>query len=340
MSKNKIYWICQIGGWFTYGLLNLFVFALADEPVTPKRILGYFLLTVIYIMVTHGYRYFIIRWGWLKIISLRLIPKVIGTIIFLSIVTSIIIIFQTRLLENVSQDIPQAFLVEFVIILILYLLWSLIYFMYHYFEKYRSSLKYEAAINEIQLKQLKSQLNPHFIFNGLNSIRGLIDENPKKAKQAINQLSNLLRNSLGMDEKRLIHFQEELNTVKDYLDLENVRYEERLKTSFNVHPDSNKFEVPPLMIQTLIENGIKHGIATLKEGGTLELSTDVTRSHLIIRIRNSGQYRNGQANNAGGYGLTNTKKRLKLLYGDKASFKIFNESDQFVMTEVTIPHYY
>ncbi|MGI9545242.1 MAG: sensor histidine kinase [Cyclobacteriaceae bacterium] len=340
MSKNKIYWICQVGGWLTYALLNLFVFALTEEPVTLNRILGHFLLAVIYIMITHGYRYYIIRWGWLKIISLRLIPKVLGTIVLLSIITSVVIFLQTQLLEHVSQDITQAFLVEFFITFILYLLWSLIYFMYHYFEKYRSSLKYEAAINEIQLQQLKSQLNPHFIFNGLNSIRGLIDEDPKKAKQAINQLSNLLRNSLGMDEKRLVGFQEELNTVQDYLDLENVRYEERLKTNIQVHPDSNKFEVPPLMIQTLIENGIKHGIATLKEGGTLELTTDVTKSHMTIRIRNSGQYQNGKTMNVGGYGLANTKKRLKLLYGDKASLKIFNESDQFVMTEVRIPHYY
>ena len=338
MSKNKIYWICQIGGWLAYALLNLFVFALT-ETVTLNRILGQLVVTIIYIMITHGYRYYIIRWGWLKIISSRLIPKALGTILFLSIVTAAIIIIPPQLLKP-TQDTFQPFLAEFFSTFILFLFWSLIYFMYHYFEKYRSSLKYEAAINEIQLRQLKSQLNPHFIFNGLNSIRGLIDENPKKAKQAINQLSNLLRNSLGMDEKRLVDFEEELNTVRDYLDLENVRYEERLKTNINIHPDSNQFEVPPLMIQTLVENGIKHGIATLVEGGTLELSTDVTPSRLTIRIRNSGQYQNGETDNKDGYGIANTKKRLKLLYGDKASFKIFNENDQFVMTEVTIPHYF
>ena len=119
---------------------------------------------------------------------------------------------------------------------------------------------------EIELNNLKSQLNPHFIFNALNSIRALVDENPSKSKQAINQLSNILRNSLASDKKGLTKFEDELKIVKDYLGLESIRFEERLKTEFDIHPDSQKFLVPPLMIQTLVENGIKHGISKLTAG--------------------------------------------------------------------------
>ena len=119
--------------------------------------------------------------------------------------------------------------------------------------------KYEASMVQIELNHLKSQLNPHFIFNALNSIRALVDENPGKSKQAINQLANILRNSLASDKKGLTKFEDELKIVKDYLGLEHIRFEERLRAEFDIHPDSHLFHVPPLMIQTLVENGIKHG---------------------------------------------------------------------------------
>ena len=165
---------------------------------------------------------------------------------------------------------------------ILFFWWTVFYFAYHYFNEYNKSLKYEASMIEIELNNLKSQLNPHFIFNALNSIRALVDENPVKSKQAINQLSNILRNSLASDKKGLTNFDEELKIVKDYLGLESIRFEERLKTEFDIHPESQRFLVPPLMIQTLVENGIKHGISKLTKGGVIQLKTDVVNDKLKI----------------------------------------------------------
>jgi LytS/YehU family sensor histidine kinase len=90
------------------------------------------------------------------------------------------------------------------------------------------------------------------------------------------------------------------------------------------------------MVQTLVENGIKHGIANLIDGGVLKLTTEVNNGEMKIEIKNSGQYQNGK-NGGKGYGIANTVQRLKLLYGDKAKFKIFNQGSEFVITEVTIP---
>jgi LytS/YehU family sensor histidine kinase len=190
---------------------------------------------------------------------------------------------------------------------------------------------------QIELNNLKSQLNPHFIFNALNSIRALVDENPLKSKQAINQLSNILRSSLASDKKGLTKFEDELKIVKDYLGLESIRFEERLKAEFDIHPDSEKFLVPPLMIQTLVENGIKHGISRLTQGGVIQLKTIVENHHLKIRIRNSGRLINGERSGKSGIGLKNTVQRLKLIYGEQASFRIVNEKDNFVLTEIVIP---
>jgi LytS/YehU family sensor histidine kinase len=171
----------------------------------------------------------------------------------------------------------------------------------------------------------------------MNSIRALVDENPSKSKEAINQLSNILRNSLASDKKGLTKFEDELKIVKDYLGLESMRFEERLRAEFDIAPGSSEFWVPPFMIQTLVENCVKHGISNLTKGGIVSVKTKIVDDVLQIQIRNSGHY---TSNGARGLGLTNTIQRLKLLYGDAAHLKIANESNNFVLTEVKIPHLY
>ena len=221
----------------------------------------------------------------------------------------------------------------------IYFIWTLLYFIFHYFEKYNAALKYEALKNEIELNNLKSQLNPHFIFNALNSIRALVDENPVKSKEAITQLSSILRSSLVINRNKLTRFEDELHTVQDYLDLETIRFEERLRTRFEIDPKSKHFTVPPLMIQTLVENGIKHGISKLQRGGEISVSTEVKDSILNIQIRNNGQLPHQRLNGTKGFGVANTKQRLKLLYGNKATFKIENEDENTVLTEIRIPQH-
>jgi LytS/YehU family sensor histidine kinase len=139
------------------------------------------------------------------------------------------------------------------------------------------------------------------------------------------------------DKRSLTRFKDELKVVKDYLGLESIRFEERLRTEFIIDPDSKDFLVPPLMIQTLVENGIKHGISRLTEGGLIQIKTVVENKVLSIQIRNSGQYINGVKRTTGGLGLENTKQRLKLVYGGSASFRILTENDSFVLTEIRIP---
>ncbi len=191
---------------------------------------------------------------------------------------------------------------------------------------------------EVELSNLKAQLNPHFIFNALNSIRALVDEDPLKSKESITQLSHILRNSLLTDRKKLIPFSEELKTVMDYLSLESIRYEERLKTKIDIDKNSGKFMVPPLMLQTLVENGIKHGISNLKEGGEISISSKMFGKHLQLQIRNSGQLSNSFSEGKG-FGIDNTRKRLNLIFGDSASFEIKNDTNKTVICTLNIPAY-
>ncbi|HEY5917919.1 MAG TPA: histidine kinase [Chryseolinea sp.] len=341
MNKYRIYWVLQVGGWTISALAQIWWSYMASGSVTVRRVIFFVVEAILCIVVTHGFRNRLKHWKWLYQPMHKLIP---GSLAALFIMGLIVYFFTIpvnfvlgRLFNPTTAFDLQLILRQSSFYFILFFWWTVVYFAYHYFNEYNKSLKYEASMVEIELNNLKSQLNPHFIFNALNSIRALVDENPVKSKQAITQLSNILRNSLASDKKGLTNFDEELKIVKDYLGLESIRFEERLKTEFDIHPESQRFLVPPLMIQTLVENGIKHGISKLTRGGVIQLKTDVVKDKLKIHIRNSGHYVNGTKRSKSGLGLENTVQRLKLIYGDEATFRIANESDNFVLTELIIP---
>ena len=340
-NKLRLYWGLQIGGWALYAVIQSVVRILTSDSgaSNTNRIIFFFYEALLCLLVTHAYRYFINRWRWLNLGMMRLTLRMILSVFVMGLVT-----YFLRIPVSVPLGINATLafgashiLVGSLYYAIVFFLWSVLYFIYNYFERYNKSLKMEATVKEIELSNLKAQLNPHFIFNAMNSIRALVDENPDKSKQAITQLSNILRNSLASEKKGLTKFEDELKIVKDYLSLESIRFEERLKTEYNIAPGSSDFWVPPFMIQTLVENGIKHGISQLTEGGTITLKTVILDDELKIQISNSGNYVNGRKK---GLGLTNTVQRLKLLYGDAAYLRISNEKNNLVLTEVKIPHLY
>ncbi|HEY3405071.1 MAG TPA: histidine kinase [Ohtaekwangia sp.] len=343
VNKHRLYWSLQIGGWLLYAIIQIVFSIVASDSVTVRRVIFLLIEALLCLGITHLFRILMNRWRWLHLSLPRLIPAalvavmVMGVIVyFLRIPVNVIL---GRLFDPIIAFDPAQILGQSSFYAIVFFLWTVFYFTYHYFDRYNKSLKYEASMIEIELNNLKSQLNPHFIFNALNSIRALVDENPSKSKQAINQLANILRSSLASEKKGLTKFDDELRIVKDYLGLESIRFEERLKTEFDIDPLSQNFLVPPLMIQTLVENGIKHGISKLTRGGLIQVKTVVSNDHLKIHIRNSGHLINGYKRNKHGLGLENTIQRLKLLYGDESSFRIVNENDNFVLTEIIIPQH-
>jgi len=330
--------LLQVGGWLFYGLVFVIAASDASRDINLINLLTIGAESFFFLVITHTFRNLVIRWGWLKKSLIQLIPRVIASTLIIGEIIYLLRIATAYSLGNFDADlyslgkiIGMPLTNSFIV-----MIWTILYFLYHYFERFNISLKYEAAVNEMLLNQLRAQLNPHFIFNALNSIRALVDEDPKKSKLAITQLSNILRTSLLADKKRLASFEEELKVVKDYLNLESIRYEERLNVSMDIDPSSKRFMIPPMMIQTLVENGIKHGISKLKKGGNLEIKTSVEGSYLTIEIRNSGKFLNGISRSSTGHGLKNTRDRLKLLYGDEATFDIRNAKD-YVRTEVRIP---
>jgi LytS/YehU family sensor histidine kinase len=222
----------------------------------------------------------------------------------------------------------------------LYILpWVLIYYFYHFIEKSQKqqfdTLQLEALIKELELKTIKAHINPHFIFNSLNSIRALIDENPQRARRAITELSNILRSSMQADKSETVSFEKELNIVKDYLALENMRFEDRLRVVYEIDEDTLDQQVPPMMLQTLVENAIKHGISKQITGGTIKIVSDFRDHHHELAVENTGNLNGGI--NSEGFGLSSTQNRLGLLYGARASFEIRQMTPSIVQAKVLIP---
>jgi two-component system, LytTR family, sensor kinase len=226
-----------------------------------------------------------------------------------------------------------------VITLILVALWLLIYIVWHYIEKNRNDqfdkLKLESLVKELELKTIKSHINPHFIFNALNSIRALVDENPTRARTAITELSNILRSSMHAEKLETVPLHRELDIVNDYLALEQMRFEERLQVTYEIDEDTLDQPVPPMMLQTLVENAIKHGISRQINGGSITIKSLFVKDQHEICVINSGQL-TGKPN-GDGFGLKSTQDRLNLLYQDKASFHIRNINGNMVESKIIMP---
>lgn len=222
---------------------------------------------------------------------------------------------------------------------LVYLVWNLIYFLVHFVKNYKKeeikNLRFEAARSEMEYNTLKSQLNPHFLFNALNSIRALIDENPESARSAVTGLASILRTSLLLGKKKMIPFSEELQLVKDYLALEKIRYEERLKIEYKIQGGCESFQIPPMMVQTLVENAVKHGISKLPKGGEIVIDCHASNKKLHVTIRNTGTVKDGFSDTA--VGLNNIRHRLNLLYGEDAGFEL-DSDDQNVIAKLVIPY--
>jgi two-component system, LytTR family, sensor kinase len=195
-----------------------------------------------------------------------------------------------------------------------------------------------SALKDLELKNIKSNLQPHFIFNALSSIRSLIIENQDKAREAVNQLSNILRNSLISEKAELVELKKELHIVQDYLSLESIRYEERLRVTYHINKDCLPSLIPPMLLQTLAENAIKHGIAVSPKGGVIKISiTNKNDLKTVVTIENTGSYEPNTSPKEGGFGIDASIKRLYYLFGNLASLSISNTNSATVVTTLEIP---
>lgn len=344
MTRNKIYWIIQFSSW---GLYIVYIalripYLKADMPSLVIALLSNFIL---FISTTHIYRQ-LIRKRNIEILKLHqflFYPVLANFVIALlvQIVNSDVLHFDQMFWKG-YKDTPQGYILQSLDTFRFAMPWFIFYHGSKFAEK---SIQHERDKSEAQmqlkiaeLENLKNQLNPHFLFNSLNSIRSLTISDPKLARYAITKLSDLLRISLAYKDLQDILLEEELNLVKDYLSLEKIRFEDRLSYSFEISKKVLNALIPPMALQLLVENAVKHGIGKEKKGGEILIFAHKQEGNLIFGVKNTGSLIKPNTDNdkRRGIGLANLKRRLELNYGVADGFKI-SELNKVVTSEVCIP---
>jgi len=342
MSRRYAYWICQLGGWTGYAGMRLTLSSFF-RSVSWERVASHLVLIGAGVVYTHLYRHVARRRNWTQMSLRKLAPRVVGATLLIAVVlhgTMDVVgrfILELDLYEEIDSEIG-VLLASVVNGWFLVMLWSLIYFGVHYFWSYRQAevdkWKLEAQAETARLKALKLQLNPHFFFNSLNSVRALIAEDPDRAQRMVTRLARLLRSTLQADDMKTVPLEEELATVRTYLELEKVRFEDRLQHRIEVEDGARSHPVPFMLVQTLVENGIKHGVACCREGGVITVRARVRDGTLRIRVTNPGTL---DTEESGGTGLANARERLQLLFGEKASLTVENADPETVSATAVLP---
>lgn len=348
-NRNRLYWLLQLGGWSTL-LAGSFLIANLFDVEYPERLLTkkIIAITLTGLFVSHWLRVALKRSNLLQRRIEQSIPWLLLALTLASLVHGLLVLasfeaFDLYLSKELVEklNIGQLLLAMSLESSSLMLVWLALYCFYHYYADSRQrqldKLKLEGIIKQMELKTLKAHLNPHFIFNSLNSIRALIDLDPTRARKAITELSNMLRGSLQTEQGQLVPLRQEIDIIHDYLALESIRFEDRMKVNWQVADDTLDFSVPPMMLQTLVENAIKHGISTRPAGGTITIRAYRQNQYenLILEVLNSGTL-NGSTIQPG-FGISSTQSRLELLYGGQARFELTQLPDQMVQVIVTIP---
>lgn len=329
---TREYWKLQLIFWGAYWALNL-IFASSWGYTSWLTNLLFVLLSLLLMSITHAYRWIYVRHAldrsigsiglhllWMLPLSALLIQTVVSSLAYLCLK------FFSVAPQSVGAWSPTLFMMYLFNTAIILMLWCLM-FLWRFETMRRRHAEREHWQNEIRLREaelqfLRSQINSHFLFNALNNIRSLILEDPHAARQGLSDLATMLRGILHSEAASTVSLREEVELVKGYLALEALQFEQRMSFDIAIDPRVQDARIPPLLLQTLVENAIKHGIARRACGGAVRVSAaplgtgqwrlEVENPPAELPPRHDGN----------GIGLRNARERLKAAFGDGASLDL------------------
>jgi hypothetical protein len=343
---GRAYWLCQLIGWG--GLLCLYLIPLPLRTVTIRYEVMYALiLSTSGVGLTHLLRItflFHLRRSrsWASLLP-RILPWIVSTALAQA---GLLLWFIARIPESAPLDHASArdnalllYIDTLNVTFALLFIWSGGYFGLRYYRHYQAAqldrLRLDAAVKDAELRALKAQLNPHFLFNSLNILRALIPQTLTQPREALTLLADLLRASLNSGHEETIPLARELETVDNYLALERLRFEDRLAVYRTIESAALAWPVPPFLVQTLVENAVKFGIATREAGGAITLDAAVKDDFLHLRILNPGTIDGVSVST--GLGLKNARSRLALLFGPSARLTLTQAAADVVAAELVVP---
>jgi hypothetical protein len=349
-KAGRAYWACQVAGWTLMFVLNL-IASLAVMPFHWRYVLVNAAVSIVGLSVTHTVRAISRARRWEQLPFPQLLPRAALAIVGCVAVTLLIFfaadgaggaLFGKRDLfgpEPRFNWLAGAFLVMSANLSAIYLTWCGIYYGVQLLRRQQSAeterWRLQAALSSAELGALKAQLNPHFLFNALNGLRGLIVEDPARAQHVVTRLAAILRYSLQASERETVSLGEELRMVDDYLELEGVRFEERLRVVRDIAEDVMAIDVPPMVVQTLVENAIKYGVSRDPQPSDVSIAARLDGDTLEVKIGNTGSIT--PLNNGTGVGLRNAADRIHRLWGEAASLRLAEDRPGHVTATLRIP---
>ena len=348
------YWICQLSGWGAYTLLKLLTAVEVEGLPWPGVTVSIVLLNSAGLGLTHWLRAFTRRHGWDKLstgqVAWRGIFASFACALPLALVTSLTPIARLQSPDPSLDNLPALFgldlaeIIAFVLNLVnwalIFAFWLLIYFTAVGIRQHKGAALRQSelarALQQAELRLLKSQLNPHFLFNALNTVRSLIADDPSRAQHAVTHLANTLRYTLGAGQNEVVALARELEIVADFLELEKMRFEDRLTIERQIAPDAGSAQIPVMLLQTIVENAIKHGIAELPAGGALRIRADLLDGILLLTVENPRPLTSALPARAG-TGLRNAEERLRLLFDARATLVLDLSQPGLATTRIRIP---
>ncbi len=333
-TKLSLYWLCQICGW---GIAALY-WSLYQIVGEDSFLVG--ALTVVFLLLmgigsTHFYKLRAHAWGWPNLDLWKLLPRMgLALLALTSIYLVVCLLVITWAFGRQDTDAILGMLTGGIRYMTI---WLLAFHLYHFAGSRRKAeidqKRFENLALSAKYDRLNAELNPHFLFNSLNSIKALILEDKDKARTAVDTLSTMLRHSLKLTDKVTIPLEEEIRRIKAYIELEKIRFEERLEVVFEVNEKLLSHKVPPLCIYNLVENAIIHGLDKSKKGVRIEIKCDLIDDFVHLQVKSNTSLKEGWSY---GKGLTNIKERLDLIYNKEAALTVAEEGP-FVFSKILIP---
>ena len=353
---SRSYWLCQLGGWGLYVMPQAgFATKILNLPL-GRSLLELTMFAAVGVALTHMLRGVLLRRAWARLPLLALAPRILGMALLLSLPMaavmhhmSIAALSDLQQMDIENLHIPAEMLPwarDLILVLnstALFTGWAVLYLTITGLRDRRSAALRQSeltrALQLAELRLLKSQLNPHFLFNSLNSVRALIADDPVCAQKAVTQLARTLRYALTAGREELVTLARELEIVEDYLALESLRFGERLRIERDLAPEAMGVRVPVMLLQTVVENAIKHGIAELPAGGDLRIVAALRGGTLHIDVENTRPERPASIfrSEGEGIGLDNAAERLRLLFGARANLDLDLSRVEVAVARIRIP---
>lgn len=338
------YWGCQLFGWGGVALFGRIMDALQSlaSPHTAVAQDHQFLpLTCLAgLVATHLLRMLITRGEWLEMLPGRLIVRYAAALAVTTLVLSLIgVIFFKA--PSVTEGRMETFTIALMINSSLVGAWMAIYFLFHFYEGFHSArqeqLMLKEAVTLSQLEALRLQLNPHFLFNALNSIRALIPSSSAEAREAVTRLAEVLRATLTSNQEKSVPLARELELVRDYLAVEQLRFGDHLRVIEAMDSALSSITIPPLMLLTIVENAIKHGVQRHEDAATLTIKAAVREFQVCLSVESPGSLTEAESPDSLGIGLKNVRERLQLIYGENANASLEALDDKTVRCSLRYP---